>query len=90
MERYLPGAVLAICGIAVYAIGCVLFLALPIDIDITRFFAFAGRLPPNLPPPRIALASRRPGRPRVYAHAMRCAEELRGVLSSGAFAFWTI
>ena len=27
MERYLPGAVLAICGIAVYAIGCVLFLA---------------------------------------------------------------
>ena len=42
MERYLPGAVLAICGIAVYAIGCVLFLAPPIDIDITRFFVRAG------------------------------------------------
>jgi cytochrome bd-type quinol oxidase subunit 1 len=27
MERYLPGAVLAVCGIAVYAIGGVLFLA---------------------------------------------------------------
>jgi hypothetical protein len=27
MERYLPGATLAICGIAVYAIGGVLFLA---------------------------------------------------------------
>jgi uncharacterized membrane protein YidH (DUF202 family) len=27
MERYLPGAILAVCGIAVYAIGCVLFLA---------------------------------------------------------------
>jgi hypothetical protein len=27
MERYLPGAILAICGIAVYAIGGVLFLA---------------------------------------------------------------
>ena len=27
MQRYLPGAVLAVCGIAVYAIGCVLFLA---------------------------------------------------------------
>jgi uncharacterized membrane protein YidH (DUF202 family) len=26
MERYLPGAILAICGIAVYAIGGVLFL----------------------------------------------------------------
>ena len=28
MERYLPGAVLAICGIAVYAIGCVLLILL--------------------------------------------------------------
>jgi uncharacterized membrane protein YidH (DUF202 family) len=27
MERYLPGGILALCGIAVYAIGCVLFLA---------------------------------------------------------------
>ena len=27
MERYLPGAILAVCGVAVYAIGCVLFLA---------------------------------------------------------------
>jgi len=27
MERYLPGAILGICGVAVYAIGCVLFLA---------------------------------------------------------------
>lgn len=27
MERYLPGAILAVCGLAVYAIGCVLFLA---------------------------------------------------------------
>jgi uncharacterized membrane protein YidH (DUF202 family) len=27
MERYLPGAILAVCGIAVYAIGCVLFMA---------------------------------------------------------------
>jgi hypothetical protein len=27
MERYLPGAILALCGIAVYAIGSVLFLA---------------------------------------------------------------
>jgi uncharacterized membrane protein YidH (DUF202 family) len=27
MERYLPGAILALCGVAVYAIGCVLFLA---------------------------------------------------------------
>ena len=27
MERYLPGAILAVCGIAVYAIGGVLFLA---------------------------------------------------------------
>jgi uncharacterized membrane protein YidH (DUF202 family) len=27
MERYLPGAILAICGIAVYAVGGVLFLA---------------------------------------------------------------
>ena len=27
MERFLPGAVLALCGLAVYAIGCVLFLA---------------------------------------------------------------
>jgi hypothetical protein len=27
MERYLPGVILAICGIAVYAIGGVLFLA---------------------------------------------------------------
>ena len=27
MERYLPGAILAACGIAVYTIGCVLFLA---------------------------------------------------------------
>jgi hypothetical protein len=27
MERYLPGAILALCGLAVYAIGCVLFLA---------------------------------------------------------------
>ena len=27
MERYLPGGILAICGLAVYAIGCVLFLA---------------------------------------------------------------
>ena len=26
MERYLPGAILAICGLAVYAIGGVLFL----------------------------------------------------------------
>jgi len=27
MERYLPGAILAVCGIAVYAVGGVLFLA---------------------------------------------------------------
>jgi hypothetical protein len=27
MERYLPGAILAACGVAVYTIGCVLFLA---------------------------------------------------------------
>jgi uncharacterized membrane protein YidH (DUF202 family) len=27
MERYLPGTILAACGVAVYAIGCVLFLA---------------------------------------------------------------
>ena len=27
MERYLPGAILALCGLAIYAIGCVLFLA---------------------------------------------------------------
>lgn len=27
MERYLPGAILAGAGVAVYAIGCVLFLA---------------------------------------------------------------
>ena len=27
MERYLPGAILALCGVAVYAIGCMLFLA---------------------------------------------------------------
>ena len=27
MERYLPGAILAACGVAVYVIGCVLFLA---------------------------------------------------------------
>ncbi len=27
MERYLPGAILAACGVVVYAIGCVLFLA---------------------------------------------------------------
>jgi uncharacterized membrane protein YidH (DUF202 family) len=27
MERYLPGAILAACGVAVYAIGCVLFVA---------------------------------------------------------------
>ena len=27
MERFVPGAILAVCGIAVYAIGCVLFLA---------------------------------------------------------------
>ena len=27
MERYLPGAILALCGLAVYAIGGVLFLA---------------------------------------------------------------
>jgi hypothetical protein len=27
MERYLPGAILGLCGLAVYAIGCVLFLA---------------------------------------------------------------
>jgi drug/metabolite transporter (DMT)-like permease len=27
MERYLPGAILALCGLAVYAIGCVLLLA---------------------------------------------------------------
>jgi uncharacterized membrane protein YidH (DUF202 family) len=27
MERYFPGAILAFCGLAVYAIGCVLFLA---------------------------------------------------------------
>jgi uncharacterized membrane protein YidH (DUF202 family) len=26
MERYLPGAILVACGVAVYAIGCVLFL----------------------------------------------------------------
>jgi drug/metabolite transporter (DMT)-like permease len=25
--QYLPGAILAICGVAVYAIGCVLFIA---------------------------------------------------------------
>jgi hypothetical protein len=27
MERYLPGAILAGAGVAVYAIGCTLFLA---------------------------------------------------------------
>ena len=27
MARYLPGVILAACGVAVYAIGCVLFLA---------------------------------------------------------------
>jgi hypothetical protein len=27
MERYLPGAILASCGVAVYAIGCVLLIA---------------------------------------------------------------
>jgi uncharacterized membrane protein YidH (DUF202 family) len=27
MERYLPGAILALCGILVYGIGCVLFMA---------------------------------------------------------------
>jgi uncharacterized membrane protein YidH (DUF202 family) len=27
MMRYLPGAILALCGVAVYAIGCVLFIA---------------------------------------------------------------
>jgi len=27
MERYLPGSILALCGVAVYAIGCMLFLA---------------------------------------------------------------
>ncbi len=27
MERYLPGAILTLCGVAVYAIGCVLFVA---------------------------------------------------------------
>lgn len=27
MQRYLPGAILAVCGLAVYAIGCVLFVA---------------------------------------------------------------
>ena len=27
MSRYLPGAILAVCGVLVYGIGCVLFLA---------------------------------------------------------------
>lgn len=27
MQQYLPGAILAVCGVAVYAIGCVLFVA---------------------------------------------------------------
>ena len=27
MERYLPGAILAACGVAVYAIGCVMLIA---------------------------------------------------------------
>jgi uncharacterized membrane protein YidH (DUF202 family) len=27
MDRYLPGAILAVCGIVVYVIGCLLFLA---------------------------------------------------------------
>ena len=27
MQRYLPGVILAVCGLAVYAIGCVLFVA---------------------------------------------------------------
>jgi len=27
MARYLPGAILAVCGILVYVIGCLLFLA---------------------------------------------------------------
>jgi|GraSoiStandDraft_37_1057305.scaffolds.fasta_scaffold1069807_1 uncharacterized membrane protein YidH (DUF202 family) len=27
MSRYLPGAVLAACGVLVYAIGCLVFLA---------------------------------------------------------------
>jgi len=27
MSRYLPGAILAVCGILVYVIGCLLFLA---------------------------------------------------------------
>ena len=40
MERYLPGAVLAICGIAVYAIGCVLFLAPRLPIEMMKIFAF--------------------------------------------------
>ena len=27
MERYVPGAILALCGVLVYGIGCVLFAA---------------------------------------------------------------
>ena len=27
MSRYLPGAILAVCGVLVYAIGCVVLLA---------------------------------------------------------------
>ena len=27
MSRYLPGAILAVCGVLVYGIGCALFLA---------------------------------------------------------------
>jgi drug/metabolite transporter (DMT)-like permease len=27
MERYVPGAILALCGVLVYGIGCVLFVA---------------------------------------------------------------
>ena len=51
MERYLPGAIRAACGVAVYVIGCVLFLACTPRIDIAYVFAFATRLPPHLPPP---------------------------------------
>ena len=49
MERYLPGAVLAICVIAIYAIGCVLFLAPRLLIDITYVFSLCSWLPPSLP-----------------------------------------
>ena len=41
MERYLPGAILALCGILVYAIGCVLFLARSRESANKSMFVYA-------------------------------------------------